>query len=114
MAFLSTSSPEQEWLFSEAITRIRALLKERELIDVLPQFLYLHKDGAWSLRFDSTGCDMHLPTLEKIMLELACHEMGGVNLGLMCIKDQETFDKLFDKLLGYMRETEARLLSIEK
>jgi hypothetical protein len=36
--------------------------------------------------------------------------MGGMNLDHMRIKDQETFDALFDELMVRMRETEEELI----
>jgi hypothetical protein len=107
---LPAPSLEQEQLFSEAITKICSLLKENEISEVLPRTLYFHKDRTWSLRFESTGCSIGTASLEQIILEFACYDMGGMNLDHMRIKDQETFDALFDELMVRMRETEEELI----
>jgi hypothetical protein len=100
---------EQERLFSESITKICSLLKENEISEVLTRSLYLHKDRTWSLRFESTGCSIGAASLEKIMLEFACYDMGGMNLDHMRIKDQETFDGLFGELMVCMHKTGEEL-----
>lgn len=105
-----TPSPEQERLFSEAITKISSLLKQNEIAEVLTRTLYLTKNRTWDWRCESTGCSMGTASLEKIMLEFACHEMGGMNLDMMRIKDQATFDRLFDEFMIRMRETEEGLI----
>lgn len=106
---LLVSSPEQERQFSEAIARICSLLKDNEVIDVLPRTLYLHKDRTWSWRFESTGASVGAASLEQIMIEFACHKMDGFNMNIMRIKDQETFDELFVELMIRMSETEREI-----
>jgi len=109
---LSTPSPEQERRFSEAITNICALLKKNEASNVLHNTLYLHQDRTWSWRFESSGADLGHASLDRIMLEFACFQMGGFNLDLVCIKDQETFDELWSDLLARMEETANELAPI--
>lgn len=107
-----TPSPDQERLFSEAITKICSQLNDHEIIDVLPRTLYLRKDRTWDWRCESIGCSLGEISLERALRELLCYKASDIDLDDAIISDQQAFDMLFQKFIVHMNETRDRLHGI--
>lgn len=104
-------TPEQIALFNEYVKSICFLLKEKKLeaVDIVSQKFYLYQNGEWII---FSGMNISHPSpfsVDLLLTEFACHKMGGWNLGLMSIKDQETLDKLFADFIELMKIDEQYL-----
>jgi len=104
-------SAEQTRVFSEYAEHIGFLLKEKNLqaVDIVSQKFYLHQNGEWTI-FSGRNASHPAPfSLDLILTEFACHKMGGWNIGLMSIKNQEKFNELFADFIGLMKVDEEYL-----
>ncbi|MFA5830442.1 MAG: hypothetical protein WC878_01295 [Candidatus Paceibacterota bacterium] len=103
-------SEEQTTAFDNLKNSICLLLEETKqgVIDIVSNRIYLEQTGEWTV-FSGKNDHSYLLTLEEVLTEFACHRMGGENLGLVSIKDQEKFDSLFNGFVELM-EIDERFL----
>ena len=103
-------SNEQTTIFNNLTNSICSLLEETRAgcIDIISDRIYLEETGEW-VAFSARNDKSFLISLEEILTEFACHKMGGENLGLVSIKDQEKFDSLFRNFIELMEIDESHL-----
>jgi len=104
-------STEQTTVFNNLVKSIGTLLKTRktEAIDVVSEKFYLYATGEWTI-FSGKNATHPAPfSLELLFTEFACHKMGGINLNLVSIKNQEKFDQLFSEFIEFLKIDEEYL-----
>jgi hypothetical protein len=94
-------SDEQEEIFNDWVKCLCALLKAtgQEEIDVIPDTIYLDKNGKWTVQY---GVSPRRPllSLEGILLHFSCSTDTP---------DNKTQEELFDILIQYMEIDENYL-----
>ncbi|MCX6738426.1 MAG: hypothetical protein NT098_00015 [Candidatus Parcubacteria bacterium] len=98
-------SNEQKDLYHEIKKRLCFLMlkSKREILDVVSNRIYLCEDGEWTIISEKNEVTEGVLSLHILLTEYACHLMGGRNLGMMVIKDQEAFDQLFNGFVELMK-----------
>ena len=104
-------SKEQKYCFSDLRDRLVYLIlkNKQETLDVVPNRIYLCEDGEWTIISEKHEVIEEIRSLHVLLLEYACHLMGGRNLGLIAIKDQKSFDQLFNGFIELMKVDEEFL-----
>jgi hypothetical protein len=103
-------SNEQTTIFNNLTNSICSLLEETRAgcIDIVSNRIYLEETGEWTTYSDKNDL-IFLFSLEEVLTEFACFKMGGENLGLVSIKNQEKFDELFGNFIELMAIDEQAL-----
>ncbi len=104
-------SNEQKDLYHELKDRLVYLIlkSKREILDIVSNRIYLCEDGEWTIISEKHEVTEGTLSLHVLLTEYACHLMGGRNLGIMVIKDQETFNRLFNGFIELMKVDEEFL-----
>lgn len=81
------------------------LLEPRTLIDIVPEALYLDKDGEWHARFAMSGYSIGKPPLMKLLKEFASAK--GLELSEKEIQNRAL--SFYNKLIRAMQDAKYRL-----
>lgn len=75
---MAVSTQADQRRFKEALNELISLLRDNEIIDVVPERLYVSKAKNWYARFDMSGYSIGKPALNTLLREFVLAATGLV------------------------------------